>query len=261
MLFCEFLSIKGASMAKVFGRLIEGNCSGEYGRLVVAACFVLMRVFDSQFGQVGSDRRRHESTCYGYIKPWRHHHWGRISRSRHEVVQSGNDMGNRCGFTNKTGKDRDVAHINASTIVAIGGFGSYYLSTSRGTTWIVVKTLTNTYPKLGLYCSPRGRVWVTCNDGEVVYSDDTCKSWKSVLPGYPNSVAGQLRDIEFSDQQLTGWIVLRDERSLLRTTDGGINWKVVPIAIADRAVLDCRFRRRTERVSCLGIRWGQIRHK
>lgn len=142
-------------------------------------------------------------------------------------------------FPNKTESLFDVAHISASTIVAVGY--DCYLSTDGGSTWTVVESLTNSFPKFGLYCSPRGRIWVTCNDGEVVYSDDTCKSWKSVLQGYPNSIASQLRDIEFSKQQLVGWIALRDERSLLRTTDGGDNWTLVPIAVADREIWDSRF--------------------
>ncbi|MBK7413744.1 MAG: hypothetical protein IPI29_14440 [Ignavibacteria bacterium] len=227
-------------MAKVFGRLIEGNCSGEYGRLVVAACFVLVAFSIPSFAgwdliDAGTSRHIMATSSHGDTI---------IGVGYQGLVMKSYNQGMTweiVAFPNRTEELRDVAHINASTIVAVGSYGSCYLSNDGGTTWTVVKTLTNTYPKLGLYCSPRGRVWVTCNDGEVVYSDDTCKSWKSVLPGYPNSVAGQLGDIEFSDQQLTGWIVLKAERSLLRTTDGGANWKVVPIAIADRAVWDCRF--------------------
>lgn len=103
--------------------------------------------------------------------------------------------------------------------VAIGGYGTVYVSTDSGVTWNAVYTGTSASLQ-ALAFSDAKTVWAVGAEGTLLKSEDSGARWTVV------KVAGNnltLRDIKFASAKV-GWIV-GDGGLILATQDGGKTWR------------------------------------
>lgn len=120
----------------------------------------------------------------------------------------------------------DVAAFDANNIVAVGAANAVINTENGGSTWLAV-----TGPAVGvslaaIWMLSQNHWLVGTADGRLFSTRNSGQTWTQV--GLPASIT-QIDDIKFVDD-VVGFIAARTATSgtLLRTTDGGRDWYVLP---------------------------------
>ncbi len=120
----------------------------------------------------------------------------------------------------------DVKFININTGFVVGDSGKVLRTTNSGVNWITQTIGTNkSFTSISFIDANTG--WIAGLDTIVYKTTDGGQSWI----GLPNNYRLIYPDITFTDAQ-TGYLYARAATStLLKTTNGGVNWQTVSIPI------------------------------